>query len=203
MSKAEKDLNEIKGYMQRSTRFISLSGLSGVFAGIYALLGAALSYFTVMQTREYNPEPTTNLNQENLLSLITIALSVLILSLFTAYFLTKRNAKKHNQKIWDTTSKRMLINLLIPLITGGLFALMLVYQKHYALIAPSLLIFYGLSLINGSKYTLHDIRGLGFCEIALGLLAMLFYGNDLLFWSIGFGALHIVYGALMYWKYER
>ena len=111
--------------------------------------------------------------------------------------------KKHKQKIWDNTSKRMLFNLSIPLVTGGIFVLILLAQHQLYLIAPSLLIFYGLALINGSKYTLHDIRNLGYCEILLGLLAMIFYGNGLLFWCIGFGALHIIYGGIMYWKYER
>jgi hypothetical protein len=203
MNSAENDLREIRGYMERSSRFISLSGLSGVFAGIYALAGAAIGYFFFMDQPTYSADYQSIISVENLSPLVAIALVVLLCSLSTAYLLTTRNAKKHKQNIWDNTSKRMLINLAIPLLTGGLFVCILMVQGTLYLIAPSLLIFYGLALINGSKYTLHDIRNLGYCEIALGLLAMLFYGNGLLFWCIGFGVMHIVYGSIMYWKYER
>jgi hypothetical protein len=58
-------------------------------------------------------------------------------------------------------------------------------------------------LINASKYTFNDIRYLGFCEIILGLGAAVYVGYGLYFWALGFGILHIIYGAMMYYKYER
>ena len=42
-----KDISEIKNLMNKSSRFISLSGLSGILAGIYALVGAAMTYYYV------------------------------------------------------------------------------------------------------------------------------------------------------------
>ncbi len=189
--------------MERSSRFISLSGLSGVFAGIYALIGAWIAHLYFIRTEAIYNAYSESVNTEKLIPVITIAGSVLLLSLITAIFLTTRNAKKKNQKIWDKRSQRMVWNLCIPLIAGGVFLLILLKQGTLYLIAPAMLIFYGLALINGSKYTFNDIRYLGYCQIALGLLATWFYGNGLLFWSIGFGVLHIAYGAAMYWKYER
>ncbi|MGB0175793.1 MAG: hypothetical protein ACPF9D_01420 [Owenweeksia sp.] len=193
MRTAEADLKEIKNLMERSSRFISLSGLSGVFAGLYALAGAWLADQYV----------TSDYERIELWPLVAIAATVLFLSLITAIFFTTRNARKKNQKIWDKLSQRMLWNLAVPLIAGGLFLVILIVQKQYYLVAPGMLVFYGLALINGSKYTLNDIRYVGYFQIILGLLATWFYGNGLLFWSIGFGWLHIIYGALMYWKYER
>ncbi len=188
--------------MERSSRFISLSGLSGVFAGIYALIGAGLVYrYHLVKHRTY----TTHADYfpSGVTLEIYIALIVLTLSIVTAIFFTTRNAKRKNQKIWDKRSQQMLWNLAIPLVAGGIFLLILLKQGTLYLIAPAMLLFYGLALINGSKYTFNDIRYLGYCQIALGLLATWFYGNGLLFWSVGFGMLHIVYGAAMYWKYER
>jgi len=203
MSNAEKDLQEIKSLMERSSRFISLSGLSGVFAGLYALAGAYITqtYWIPQRGSDHLEEyAAKNYNLEMLI----LALSILTLSILTAIFFTTRNARKKKQKVWDRLSQRMLFNLSVPLITGGIFILILLWkQMGIYLIAPAMLIFYGLALINGSKYTLNDIRYLGYCEIALGLLATYFYGNGLLFWTLGFGVLHIIYGALMYWKYER
>lgn len=203
MRTAESDLKDIKELMERSSRFISLSGLSGVFAGVYALIGAWVATVYVLPARqEYDLLGNTE-NLEKLPLIVMIAASVLILSIATAIFFTTKNARKKNQKIWDKRSQRMLSNLAAPLVTGGLFLLILLAQGTLYLIAPAMLIFYGLALINGSKYTLNDIRYLGYMEIILGLLATWFYGNGLLFWTIGFGVLHIIYGAVMYWKYER
>ncbi|MEQ9262251.1 MAG: hypothetical protein RLP14_03720 [Owenweeksia sp.] len=193
MKTAEADLKEIKSLMERSSRFISLSGLSGVFAGLYALAGSWLA----------NQYIASDYKQIELWPLMGIAASVLLLSLLTAIFFTTRNARRKNQKIWDKLSQRMLWNLAVPLIAGGLFLIILIFQEQYYLVAPGMLIFYGLALINGSKYTLNDIRYVGYFQIVLGLMATCFHGNGLLFWSIGFGWLHIIYGALMYWKYER
>jgi hypothetical protein len=66
-----------------------------------------------------------------------------------------------------------------------------------------MLIFYGLALINASKYTYNDIRYLGISELLIGLCSTLFLGYGLFFWAAGFGLAHIVYGALMYFKYDK
>lgn len=132
-----------------------------------------------------------------------LALSVLVLAIGTGIWLSHLKAKKHNYKMWDATAKRMIVNLAIPLVTGGIFVLIMFSKGLIGLIAPCTLIFYGLSLINASKYTYTDIRYLGFCEIVLGLLSSYYIGFGLLFWAIGFGLLHIVYGAVMYFKYEK
>ena len=75
--------------------------------------------------------------------------------------------------------------------------------KIFGLVAPTTLLFYGLALYNAGKYTLDEIRYLGVSEIILGLLGCIFIGYGLMFWALGFGVLHIVYGFMMWWKYER
>jgi hypothetical protein len=192
-------LSDIRSMMERSSRFISLSGLSGVVAGIIALIGAYLGNRVINSSRN---EITTNFTHTaNLLFLI--AVGVLILSVSAGILLTIRNSRKRNMKIWDPTAKRLLINLMIPLGTGGIFCFILFYHGIIDLVAPATLIFYGLSLLNASKYTFNDIRYLGICEIILGLVSSVYVGYGLLFWAFGFGVLHIIYGGLMYFKYER
>lgn len=189
--------------MERSSRFISLSGLSGVFAGVYALIGAWAAHYL------FSPQIDLVLNEGYVTEmdlqtpLILIALAVLALSVITAIFFTTRNARKKNQKIWDKRSQRMVWNLAIPLITGGIFIVLLLAHGTLYLVVPGMLIFYGLALTNASKYTLNDIRYLGYSEIFLGLMAAWWQGDYFYYWSLGFGLLHIVYGAAMYWKYER
>lgn len=195
------DLNEIKDIMNRSSKFISLSGLSGVFAGVFALLGAYFAYRMVYMNQDYIGYERAVATNDNLTILLIIALITLSLSIGVGIFLSTRKAKKNNQKIWDLQTKRLLINLLIPLITGGIFCLILLFNGYVGIIAPLTLIFYGLALVNASKYTLKEVRSLGIAEIILGLIATYFIGYGLLFWSVGFGLLHIIYGIIMKTRY--
>ncbi len=192
------DLKEIKDIMQRSSRFISLSGLSGVFVGIIALIAAFLAYKTVYAEQDYLGYRIAVLTIESLTTLLIIAIVTLILSIGTAVLFTVNKARKTNQQLWDKQSKRFLINLFIPLIAGGILCLILLLHGFIALVAPLSLIFYGLALLNASKYTLAELRSLGISEIILGLFAAQFIGYGLLFWSVGFGILHIIYGIIMH-----
>jgi hypothetical protein len=128
---------------------------------------------------------------------------VLLASLATGVILSQRKAKRLNQKFWNSTSKKLVINLAIPLVTGGLFILIMLYNGHYGLAAPACLIFYGLALLNASGNTFDEIRYLGYTEVIIGLISAWLPGYGLLFWTIGFGAMHIVYGSAMYFKYDR
>ncbi len=197
-------LHEIRNIMDRSSRFISLSGLSGIAAGISAFAGAAVVKW-YMQTHQisYTKLFAGNLATGTIFFLLSVAGLVLIIALCLAAFFTARNAKKNSHRLWDTRTERMLVNLFIPLAAGGIFCAILVYHSLFYLVAPAMLIFYGFALLNASKYTLSDIRYLGILEIILGLLASFFVAYGFLAWTIGFGVLHIFYGTLMYYKYER
>ncbi|TXK52644.1 hypothetical protein FVR03_00885 [Pontibacter qinzhouensis] len=197
-------LQEIRNIMDRSSRFISLSGLAGVFAGIFALAGAAVvKWYLSTHNIKYRTAIASGLNTEVIIFLVSVALLVMVLAIAAAIYFTTRKARQQKQPVWDTKVQRLLLNLAIPLGVGGLFCAVLLYHGIIYLVAPAMLVFYGLALINGSKYTLSDIRYLGLCEIALGLVACFFIGYGLLSWTIGFGVLHILYGTIMYFKYER
>ncbi|MFI5154547.1 MAG: hypothetical protein ACHQEM_00085 [Chitinophagales bacterium] len=190
-------LQDIKRIMERSTRFISLSGLSGLSAGIFALIGAYIAHGWLQNHAD------GELELEALKwRLVILALSVLSLALASAFFFTWRKARKNNLPLWDRSSRNLLINLLIPLITGGLFVMALYSKDEWRFVAPACLIFYGLSLVNASKYTLGDIRYVGMIDILLGLAGMYYTNQALYLWAIGFGLLHIVYGLIMWWKYD-
>lgn len=197
-------LIDIRKMMQRSSRFISLSGLSGIAAGIWALTGAYFAYDWIMEFYYNNGGAYNSDAFERLkLNLILLAGAVVGLALLSALYFTWRRAGKNNLPLWDHTSKQLIINTAIPLIAGGLFILAMLQYNEWRFVAPASLIFYGLALVNGSKYTLSDIRYLGFLEIIVGLISMIYIGYGLYFWAIGFGALHIIYGFIMWWKYER
>ena len=186
------DISEIKDMMNRSSRFISLSGLSGILAGVYAIIGAGVTYFFLLPARDY-----VVLHSWNFKMMFIVLFAVATASVLTAFFLTQRKARQNNEKIWDDTTRRLLINFLVPLLTGGMYLLIKLNNQHYGLTASLMLIFYGLALVNASKYTLGNIRYLGYAEIILGLVCAAFPGYGLIFWTVGFGVFHIIYGSLM------
>lgn len=195
------DLREIKDIMNRTTQFISLSGLSGVSTGITALAGAFIAFKAVFEDQDYLVYHAVELTRDNLNHLLLIAGGTLFLSIASAIFFTRRKTKMQNQSIWDIQTKRLLINLSIPLITGGLLCLMFLHKGFVGILPPMTLIFYGLALVNGSKYTLPEIRNLGIIEIVLGLLSFQFIQYGLLFWALGFGIVQIIYGLIIQRKY--
>lgn len=194
-----KDISEIKDLMNKSSRFISLSGLSGVLAGIYALIGATVAYWLVTTSATGYLMLDGSIYRLCLLILFLIAFS----SVVTGIILTTRKAKKHGAKIWDATSRRLVINFLIPLVFGGLYILIILNQQKYGQTGALMLIFYGLALVNASKYSIGDIRYLGFIQLFLGLTCAWFPGYGFWLWVLGFGIMHIVYGTWMHFKYDR
>lgn len=196
------DIKDIKEIMNRSSRFISLSGLSGITAGIFALIGAYWAYVAVYDGQDYMGYRVALLSWNVIFQLLIISLVTITLGIGSGIYFTTRETKKRNEKIWDAQTKRLLINFAIPMVTGGILCLILLVKGYVGVIAPLTLIFYGLALVNASKYTLPEVRSLGMLEVILGLFATYFIGYGLLFWAIGFGALHIIYGVSMHVKYK-
>lgn len=200
----EKDLASIRAMMERSVKFASLSGLSGVLAGIYALLGAAAAYYLI-----YFPNAPFGFRfnylhkSETPVQLLAIAGVVLAASLLTGYALSLKKAKKLGVSIWNTPSKQLVRDLFTPLIAGGLLLLILLWRGYFAILASACLLFYGLALANASRNTYKEVWYLGLFEMALGLMAALLPGYGLIFWALGFGVLHIVYGILMHYRYDQ
>lgn len=194
-----KDISEIKNLMNKSSRFISLSGLSGILAGIYALIGAGYAYWLVNTYSNGRLILSGQIFKLVMLDLILI----LVLSIGTAIFLTTRKAKKNSESFWDATTKKLLTNFLVPLVAGGLYIIIILSQGKYGQTGALMLIFYGIALYNASKHTLSYVKYLGLTEIFLGLISALYPGLGFWFWVIGFGFMHIFYGTLMHFKYDK
>lgn len=201
------ELKTIRKIMEESTRFLSLSGLSGIFAGIFASAGAMVAWFLILHNgtirydevfRSLNGKETYILRWQ----LIIDAVLVLILSVAFTFWFSERKARRAGRSLWTPVLRRLLVNMMIPLATGGLLIIILLVQNHIQLIVPGMLIFYGLALVNAGKFTYGEIFYLGILEIITGLLSALFPAFGIYFWTFGFGFLHIVYGFVMFRKYE-
>jgi len=198
------DIQTIRDIMERSSRFLSLSGLSGIVAGFCALAGAAVAWFFILGRDgiPYGDYPGDPGFSSIRFYLILDAVAVLGLAMSGALWFSRRKARRSGQRSWTPASRRLLAHLLIPLATGGLFILILLHRNRLELVAPAMLIFYGLSLVGAAKFTFGEIRSLGLAEIALGLIAALFPAWGLAAWTLGFGVLHIIYGAVMYRRHD-
>jgi len=204
MSKNESDylndLAEIRSMMERSSKFISLSGWAGILAGIYALVGAYLAYNYL----NFNPKSIYIKSlTSNFSSVYLLGAGVLLTALITAMLLSKNKASKKGENIWNATSKRMLSSMAVPLLAGGVLLLIVISKSIIGLILPLSLIFYGLALYNASKFTFSEVKFLGFVQLCLGLLSSYFIEYSLLIWALGFGLVHIIYGIYIYFKYEQ
>lgn len=200
-----KDIAEIRSMMERSTKFLSLSGWAGIMAGIYALAGAWIvyTYYDFNPGKiVYSTTQTDNVSSA-LPAVIGVAVTVLILAIGTAMILSYQKANKRDEKVWNATSRRLLAHMAVPLLTGGILILILLSNGLIGLVAPLTLIFYGLALYNASKFTYVDLKFLGLIQVVLGLFSVNFVAYGLLFWAVGFGVVHIFYGIYIYFKYER
>lgn len=197
-----RDIAEIRAMMERSSKFLSLSGWVGIMVGFYALAGAWVAYAFL----GFNPEgllSNPSKSYSGLMEVILLALIVLVLAIGTAVFLSYRRAGKKGEKIWNPTAKRLLIHMAVPLIAGGILLLILIFKGMIGFLAPFSLIFYGLALYNAARFSYEDLRFLGLIQIGLGLFSSWFLETGLLFWALGFGVVHIIYGIHMNNKYGR
>ena len=205
-------LKDIRSMMDRSSRFISLSGLSGVAAGTCALVGAWFAYGVIggrqngSKIRDmYNRLPDRDLSLEAYMGnkLFMIACITFTAALLFAFLFTWLRSRKTGVPMFGNVSRRLTFAIGIPIIAGAFYVVKLMQSGAYGLVAPGCLLFYGLGLINASRYTLGEIKFLGYCQVILGLANLFLMGYGLYFWAFGFGILHIVYGIFMWNKYER
>ena len=91
------DIQDIKRIMERSSRFISLSGLSGVAAGLLGLAASAIAYSWIYSYyTEYNGRGSWELNSFSHLEwkLFLLAVITMSLALLSGFYFTWRKAKK-------------------------------------------------------------------------------------------------------------
>ena len=196
-------IGQIRSLMEKSSKFMSISGLSGVLIGSYAIVGVFVAYMLVYGVDSEFGYRDHYVNRDLIPTLLFIACAVLVVSVGTGYYMAKQKAKKSGQSIWNPTSKALFKAMAVPLITGGILSLILLYKENYGMIASSMLIFYGLALSAASSFSFKELRWLGVLDIILGLLALCLPGYGIYFWAVGFGILHIIYGLIVHQRYEK
>jgi hypothetical protein len=207
-SNPNEDIQAIREIMERSSKFLSLSGLAGIFAGVCALIGAAVAWFFIFESspgqfNEFISNPGVSSTSRTGFYLALDALLILGFALLGAVYFSFRKAQKAGQKFWTNSTRRLLFHLMLPLVSGGIIIIILIFRNKPDLVVASMLVYYGLALVNAGKFTFGEIHYLGLTQIVLGILAAIFINYGLLLWTIGFGLMHIVYGTVMFYRHER
>jgi hypothetical protein len=203
--KDEKDYNrdiaEIRSMMERSSKFMSLTGWAGIMAGVYALAGAYIAW----KVFDFNPDRLQYASESGsgFLNVFLLAGLVLVLAIGTAIFDSFLKSKKRGEKAWNAISRKLLANISAPLLAGGILIIILISNGLIGLVMPLTLIFYGLALFNAGNFTYGVVKTLGTVQMTLGLISCYFIEYELIIWAVGFGLVHIVYGIYMHYKYER
>lgn len=197
----------IRSMMEKSGRFFSLGGISGIIIGIIALGSAGVAqWFTVGHKamfrahRLYGDVTALELRydlfrDELALRLLGLAICTLGAAVLVSLFFSIRQARREGYSILSKPALNLAFNFCLPLSVGGFMCLYFLYRGDIAYIAPAMLLFYGLALFTASRYSVENLSYLALAEIALGLLCMFFPGRGLLFWALGFGISHIIYGV--------
>lgn len=193
------DIEVIRNMMERSTRFLSLSGWAGIMAGIYAFAGA----WVASEVLGFDPDKLQYEYSGDYFNLFLLAFVVVVVAVITALVDSKRKAASRKVKAWNATSKRLLINMAVPLSAGGALIVILFLSGLTGLTAPLTLIFYGIALFSAGNFTFNELRIIGIVQIVLGLLNCWFIETGLLFWITGFGIIHMVYGIYMHIRYAK
>ena len=208
----KEELASIRNMMEKSSKFSNLSGLSIFFTGLLTIIAASVIYFDIgfsysdveiSYSQLINNEGSKENLEQKIRLLSLIASVILILSLLILYVTASKKTKKEGIKLFNPTFKRTARSLVVPLVSGGVFSFFLIYNHMYGLVAPATLIFYGLGLIAASRNSYDELEVLGYVELVLGILASYFMGAGLLFWVIGFGLGHIVFGSYLHFKYDK
>lgn len=207
-SNPNEDIQAIREIMERSSKFLSLSGLAGIFAGVCALIGAAVAWLFIfdsgqVQYNEYMQSAIGSTKSGIGFYLLIDALLVLFFAVLGAVYFSFRKAQKAGQKFWTYSTRRLLFHLMLPLVSGGIIIIILIFRNKLDLVVASMLVYYGLALVNAGKFTFGEIHYLGLTQVVLGILAAVFINYGLLLWTIGFGLMHIVYGTVMFYRHER
>lgn len=184
-------LSGIRNLMERSSRYLPLSGKAGVAIGVLSILCSLIvdSYFSI--------------HEDNLKPLFLLFGMLFVICLVIEILMAERNSRQKGVPAWDAIAKRFLINLFLPMVVGGIYCFALIRQQQLEMVLPATLVFYGLALINASRYTIEDTRYLGMADLLLGLATSFLPQHGLLAWGIGFGVLHVLYGVIIYFKYEK
>lgn len=197
VQEAEENLRVIRELMERSTRYSTFSGLSGICAGLFSILGCLVQRFWVLSL------PAS----ERLVAFTINWTLVIALTIGADFFLTKRKAPLVGKTILSRLGRQMVVASAPGLLTGALLTLFLLQQGHMDQVYPVWMLSYGSAVCAVGLFSQKEVGRLGRAfltagalTLALGLLTALqpyIASLGLFITALTFGGFHIAYGLIV------
>jgi hypothetical protein len=176
--------------MEGAAYFTGVSGVGEMVVGGTALVSAWIA------SRQ------TSATAWLLTWLVEAVIAVLITAVSIAW-----KARRTGATLLSQTVRRFALALFAPLIAGALLTFVLFLQGSVAVLPGLWLLLYGTGVITGGAYAVRVVPVMGMAFMALGavaLAALVFalppVWSDVLM-AVGFGGLHILFGAIIAWRH--
>jgi hypothetical protein len=183
--RAMDNLRYIRETMERATPFTGISGRGEIAIGVTALLASVLAA-----------------RQSTFNSWLSIWLAEGLISVLIAGWSMDRKARAVQMPLVSGPGRKAVFSLSPPLIAGALVTIVLVRAGLTNAIPGIWLLLYGTGVITGGMFSVRAVPAMGLCFMALGALALFSpptFANWLM--AVGFGGLHVLFGAIIVRKY--
>jgi hypothetical protein len=174
---AKETLAYIRQTMESASTFTAVSGWGLMAVGAIGLIAAGLAWRLGMPVS------------------LRVWVSAAVLSSITAGLSTAAKSRILNAPLWSG-ALRKIVWVMAPALTAGAvltYALWIENARH--LLPGTWLALYGAGVTAGGVFSVRALRGMGLLFLALGVIALLAPATGLLFLAIGFGGLHLGFGA--------
>lgn len=185
---AEENLRVIRELMERSTKYSTFSGPSGILAGAASIVGCVVTHS--LATRPPGSDSF------RIPFLITWSM-VILFAIGADFLLMKRRAARVGKRIVSRLGKQMVFAAGPGLGTGVLLTLYLLQHNMLTNVYPFWMLSYGIAVCAVGQFSQREVKALGVAFLLAGTLTLLMPGWGLPLMALSFGGFHIIYALLI------
>jgi hypothetical protein len=191
---ARENLLYIRRTLEAAGQFTAVPGISLMAAGVVALAGVMANALITGAPWSQWPPPACSLDIWG----VVLGVSLAIVS-FGIY----RKAEQMRSPIQAALIRRLLWSLCPAFFVGGLLTSLAVRGHNLEWLPTIWLGCYGAAIVNGGQVSVPPVRYMGLSFLAVSAWAALSSPALGLVWlGMGFGWLHMVYGAYIAWRHN-
>ena len=179
---AEEHLRYIRGVMERTTEFSAISGIGVIAVGG---LGVAASVIAAVRL-----EPSA----QWALFWTGVAVVAVVIGGIT----TRAKAKRRSTSVSIGPGRKFGLCFAPAIVAGAALTYGLYQNDLFTLMPATWLMVYGVGVTAGGTYSIGSVSLSGGLFIVLGIAALLVPSSGELLMGVGFGALHVVMGMIIY-----
>ena len=184
-ARAMDNLRYIRETMEGASSFTAVPGWGGMLIGVTALVAAFIA--------SLQPAAALWLG----VWIVEAAVSCLIGGVAML-----QKARKADTPLLSQPGRRFALSLAPPLAAGALLTLFLFRAGSFAVLPGLWLLLYGAGVVTGGAFSVRVVPAMGVAFMILGAAALFSpptWGD--LYMAAGFGGLHLIFGAIIAWRY--